>query len=43
MFFTACFYIRKKKKKKMFSFSVSHKATHSSILASFKGKIIDSS
>lgn len=42
MFFTACFYIRKKKKK-MFSFSVSHKDTHSSILASFKGKIIDSS
>lgn len=41
MFFTACFYIQKKKKKKAFSFSISHKATNSSILASFKGKVID--
>lgn len=40
MFFTACFYIQKKKKK-AFSFSISHKATNSSILASFKGKVID--
>lgn len=39
MFFTACFYIQKKKK--AFSFSISHKATNSSILASFKGEVID--
>lgn len=37
MFFTACFYTQKK----MFSFSISHKATKCSIPASFKGKVID--